>query len=680
MSSVNFSGSTSRRNQCERIFGQAIQHQKQGLNELALLACQKILKIDPYFIDAHMMQGVIMAQRKNFEAASEYFKRITMFAPRHSSAHYNWGLMLMQLNQVEEAKHVFSHLLSLEPAHILSLNSMGVIHAQSRNFPEAIKLFEKSLQHQPSQPDILNNLGNCRLEMQAPQEAKLLFQKALALSPSHPDALFNLAKVEVILERLDIAVDLYGTLLELYPDHHPARVNLAKIFIDEGLAKQAIELLLNQKAWVIQDPVMSFTLGVAYKECDQYEQAIDYFDLALKIDPTYNSAYINRASCHRELGHLDAALKDHAQARDIADPVVQATWWSLYASLCEDTHDHEKVEEAFLKAMALDPSNIKPAYNYGMWLLKQQRFKEAWSLYQYRHQIKTSMTVVWMPGLPVWRGGALNGRILIIGEQGVGDQVFHSKWLKLYVNRHGSPACVTVDDRLIPVMRRSFPEIHFWPQSDRVSLKPLDFDVQLGMADLAALMSLDPRVDALVTRPSLITQAPAELPLSRQTQRPLVGLSWKSGNTKNSTDKSISLLDAMTQFKGIDVDWVNLQYGDVSAEIEQVKMQLGIEILQIPGLDVFNDLEGLMRMIQACDFVISTSNSTAHLCGAIGQRGVVMVPYNKGKLWYWHTQDGPSSWYPSLTIVHCQQQEGWAHVLNEVDQHLKRHLADSGKH
>jgi hypothetical protein len=78
--------------------------------------------------------------------------------------------------------------------------------------------------------------------------------------------------------------------------------------------------------------------------------------------------------------------------------------------------------------------------------------------------------------------------------------------------------------------------------------------------------------------------------------------------------------------------------------------------------------------------VISTSNSTAHLCGAIGQRGVVMVPYNKGKLWYWHTQDGPSSWYPSLTIVHCQQQEGWAHVLNEVDQHLKRHLADSGKH
>lgn len=674
MSSGNFSGSASRRNQCERIFSQAIQHQKQGLSELALLACQKILKIDPYFIDAYMMQGVIMAQRRNYEAASEFFKRITIFAPRHSSAHYNWGLMLMQLNQVEEAKHVFSHLLSLEPTHVLSLNSMGVIHAQSRNFPEAVTLFESSLEHEPNQPDILNNLGNCRLEMQAPQEAKLLFQKALALSPSHPDALFNLAKVEVILERLDIAVDLYGTLLELYPDHHPARVNLAKIFIDEGLAKQAIELLLNQKAWVIQDPVMSFTLGVAYKECDQYEQAIDYFDLALKIDPTYNSAYINRASCHRELGHLDAALKDHAQARDIADPVVQATWWSLYASLCKDTHDHEKVEEAFLKAMALDPSNIKPAYNYGMWLLKQQRFKEAWSLYQYRHQIKTLKTVVWMPGLPVWRGGALNGRTLIIGEQGVGDQVFHTKWLKLYLERHGLPVCVTVDDRLIPVMRRSFPEINFWPQSDRVSLKPLDFDVQLGMADLAALMSLDPRVDTLVTQPSLIAKKQALLDLPRYGKRPLVGLSWKSANAKNSADKSMTLLDAMAELKDVDVDWVNLQYGDVAAEIEQVKMELGIDVLQVPGLDVFNDLDGLMGLIQSCDFVVSTSNSTAHFCGAIGQMGVVMVPYNKGKLWYWHTQNGPSPWYPSLYIAHGRSQNDWLHPLSEVKHQLRKHL------
>jgi hypothetical protein len=236
---------------------------------------------------------------------------------------------------------------------------------------------------------------------------------------------------------------------------------------------------------------------------------------------------------------------------------------------------------------------------------------------------------------------------------------------------------VTVDDRLLVAMKRSFPDVHFWPQSERSSLKSSDFDIQLGMADLAALMSIDPRVDTLVNQASMITKEQALLSLPGCGKRPLVGLSWKSANAKNSADKSMTLLDAMAELKDFDVDWVNLQYGDVAAEIEQVKMELGIDVLQVPGLDVFNDLDGLMGLIQACDFVVSTSNSTAHFCGAIGQRGVVMVPYNKGKLWYWHTQDGPSPWYPSLHIVHGRQQNDWSHPLSEINDYLRKHLENA---
>lgn len=666
--------SASRRNQSARLFAEAIQHQKRGLNELAWITCEKILKADPHFVDAHMMQGVILAQRQDHAAASECFGRIVAIEPGHVPARFNRGLMLSQAGLFSEAESVFRGVLALDPKHLACMNSVGVVCAQQQKFTEALGFFESALRTNPQQPDTWNNLANCQMELGQTDLAQASLKAALNLNPQHADAMFNLAKLCSRLNRPQEAADLYKALLSLHPLFHPARINLSKLWVDEGTPRSAIDLLLEPSAQAAQHAELSFSLGVAYKESEQYQAAIEVFDRTLELDPEYHSAYVNRAACWRELGQLDAAFADMACAKDAGNSETRSIWWSLYATLYEDTDQNERVEAAFLQAMALDPDNLKPRMNHGMWLLKQQRFKEAWPYYQTRHRIHASRPVRWVPDVPVWQAGEPKGRILVLGEQGVGDQVLHSKWLPLYIDRCGPPACVTVDDRLLAVMKRSFPGVNVWPQSDRSSLKPSDFDLQLGMADLAALMSIDPREDALVTRPSLIAKAPVTEGLSRRPGRPWVGISWKSANAKNSADKSLSLLDMMTALKGWEVDWVNLQYGDVAADIEQVKRQLDIEILQVPALDVFNDLDGLMALIRDCDLVVSTSNSTAHFCGAIGQKGVVMVPYNKGKLWYWHTQDGPSPWYPSLDIVHGQHQNDWSHPLSKVNDFLKQHL------
>ena len=99
-----------------------------------------------------------------------------------------------------------------------------------------------------------------------------------------------------------------------------------------------------------------------------------------------------------------------------------------------------------------------------------------------------------------------------------------------------------------------------------------------------------------------------------------------------------------------------------------------VKIRSIPELDVFHDLEGLMHLIHECDFVVSSSNSTAHFAGALGKSGAVIVPFNKGKLWYWHMNDGPSPWYPSLNIIHCQAQNDWSGAISDVNQLIRKHL------
>ncbi len=647
------------------------------MNLLAKQACEKILKIDPRFIDAHLMQGVICAQQQRFVEAAGHFKRITGIDPAHLGARYNQGLMWLNAGQMDEAEAVFQQVLALDGKHIPALNSLGVLHAQTGRFEQAIPCFQTSLELAPGQPEVLNNLGNCALELGQIQEAEHFYLRALEQAPGYWDAIFNLAKLYARWQKPDSAIQRYLDLLNLNPGFAPARVNLAKLLIDEGRAREAVPLLREGVAHMPQDADMWYSLGVALKESEDYPPSIEAFDRALALRPGDPRAHVNRAASLRELNQFEAALTEIRQAEGVSDAHTQSVMWSLYASLYEDTHQEEKVEDAFLKAMAADPEHIKPRMNHGMWLLKHQRFKEAWPFYQLRHEIKASRPIQWMAGVPVWTRGLPIGRLLILGEQGVGDQVFHSKFLRVFIQRHGKPACVTVDQRLLPAYQRAFPGLHIWPQSRRADLRPEDFDVQLGMADLAALLDLDPCSDPVLQQPSLTPDPGRAAFFPAPAPRPLVGLSWKSANAKNSLDKSLPLAEVATALGHLDATWINLQYGDVRRDISDVKDVTGFGVQSLPDLDVFQDLEGLIQLIHECDFIVTSSNSTAHFAGALGKPGVVLVPFNKGKLWYWHTQDGPSVWYPTLHVIHCKAHNDWAGALAIAQPLIRNHFGTS---
>ena len=71
---------------------------------------------------------------------------------------------------------------------------------------------------------------------------------------------------------------------------------------------------------------------------------------------------------------------------------------------------------------------------------------------------------------------------------------------------------------------------------------------------------------------------------------------------------------------------VNLQYGDVDKEIREFEEQTGIKIIQCGSVDNREDLDGLAALIEACDLVVSTSNVTIHLAGALGKDTWVLLP------------------------------------------------------
>ena len=151
----------------------------------------------------------------------------------------------------------------------------------------------------------------------------------------------------------------------------------------------------------------------------------------------------------------------------------------------------------------------------------------------------------------------------------------------------------------------------------------------------------------------------------KKESKKICGISWKSKNEKIGFAKSLELNEMIELLNIKDINFINLQYGNTEEEINDLDKEHGIKIDPLNALDKFNDLEGLLNYIEACDFVITSSNVTAHLAGAIGKKTYLMVPHGVGKIWYWHDDDN-SCWYPSIKIYRQTKPNDWRGVIKKL--------------
>jgi len=86
---------------------------------------------------------------------------------------------------------------------------------------------------------------------------------------------------------------------------------------------------------------------------------------------------------------------------------------------------------------------------------------------------------------------------------------------------------------------------------------------------------------------------------------------------------------------------------------------------------------GLADVIEACDVVLTTSNSTAHLAGALAKDTIIVLPFGRGRIWYWiNEKAGRSLWYPSVQIAaQSAPAQDWSGVATQAAHMLDQTLS-----
>jgi hypothetical protein len=155
--------------------------------------------------------------------------------------------------------------------------------------------------------------------------------------------------------------------------------------------------------------------------------------------------------------------------------------------------------------------------------------------------------------------------------------------------------------------------------------------------------------------------------------RRAIGISWRSFQGRDRAHLESVKSAPLSAFGALagrgDVRLVDLQYGDTSEERSRFEGDLA----RLEDLDLFNDLDGMLAAIEACDAVVTTSNVTAHLAGAIGKPAYLVYLRGMPPFHYWASDEsGRCLWYPSVRIVTGARIDTWPRAIERVDELLGR--------
>jgi ADP-heptose:LPS heptosyltransferase len=158
-----------------------------------------------------------------------------------------------------------------------------------------------------------------------------------------------------------------------------------------------------------------------------------------------------------------------------------------------------------------------------------------------------------------------------------------------------------------------------------------------------------------------------KLELHKNNKKLRIGISWHSVAKGVGANRSIKLIELIQGINLDNIEFVNLQYGDVADEIEYVRHSLGINVIQ-STVNNYDDIVGLAALIETCDLVVSIDNTTIHLAGALGKPTLVLLPFVAD--WRWLLDRNDSPWYPSLKLYRQNARGDWGNVLEKIKRDL----------
>jgi tetratricopeptide (TPR) repeat protein len=581
---------------CEAVLG----HARSGRYLDAQLCCHRALEARPEHPELLHLMALVHFTAKQFDHAVEWASRAIRKDPK--------------------------------PAY---LTTLGTALLNLRRHDDALKVFDKAVQLKPDDPELWSNFGEALVEAGRLADAVTCFGRALQIDPRRWDTAYNSGMLLRQLGRLDEALVCFDACERLRPGQ-AATLHLRALVLD-ALGRFEESLCDNRRANELDrgNPYICNCLGHNLMHLGRDDEALPWFDRALRVQPAFVEALNNKAFSLAQLHRFDEAF-------------------AVYA-----------------KSKAIDANNAGTDWNLARLQMLTGNFEDGWAGREARWRLpKLALDYPTSWG-PMWLGEhSVTGKTLVVRQdEGLGDAIQFARYVPMLASR-GARVILVVDPPLCPLLSRLRGVSQCLQKLPSSVVPPFDFHIAIDSLPLAFATTLDsiPAEEAYLPPPEANRVQAWEDRLGRH-ERLRVGLVW-SGNPKHINDRNRSMpLQVMSPLLDVDAMFVSLQRDPRPRDADVLRERTEI-------IDHSRDLTDFVEtaaLVSCLDLVIAVDTSVAHLAAALGRPTWILLPHTPDYRWLLGREDSP--WYPTVRLFRQTKTRDYASVVERVRTELTAWVA-----
>ena len=501
----------------------------------------------------------------------------------------------------------------------------------------------------PSRPEPASALGIYFSESGANQRGLYFFRIAARLAGSEPSTWSNMALGYLSANQRDTALEAIKHVVALCPGDYAAVISVVR--------------------YLVRDEFRFV----------KFNDAFQYCRWGTLLDPLSSEAFFRSGYILKKFRIFDSALR--CLFKSIV--LYPSNFESLGATgeVLSELSQFAASQKTFEWAFRSNPDDYDSLYLLSLTQLRLGMFELGWKNYEYRWRARVGLqqqrvALAVRSSKPEYRGGYTARRLLVWGEQGIGDEIMFGSLLAEF-RRNSEELLVQLDPRLRTLFCRSLPSIRFFGFDAPPS--PESYDEQLALGSLGSFVRptqqsfLNKGEKYLFAAPGMRAKLRHDLKLNEDEF--LVGVCWRALNQDNQKIRSISLHELLSSLNFGKLSFLNLQYGNVEHEVSSLDQGFAERFLRHPIIDLTKDLDGVAGLIEACDLVVSVGNTVAHLSGALGQKTWVLLPCVAG--WRWSHTGASCGWYKSARLFRQERRDDWSAVLASLREGITDELSES---
>lgn len=374
--------------------------------QTAIEQCKTAISLAPRNINAHIYAGYFMKMANDYKAAETEFKNAIRIGGFNSSRpRLMLSLSILQKMNVEKftIKEFAKCLYYLvtgglifawdlpflkmlyrnfsEAFSILFYKSSGEFFEHFNNYNKAEKIYESAIKRTQREELFYHKLADICLKKNNMESAVDCYKRALDANPNNRDILVKLATVTQTFfpENLDEAIDYYNKLLEIEDENAQIYYELGHLYLkkqDKIHAIVAFKLALEKD---IDNPFYNNSLAYAFVQAELYDEAIEYYQKAIKLNPDKEwTSIVCQAlgSIYYQIkGNPEAAIASF-QAGIILDPENSEIYLSLGDAYIADG-DLDNAIRAYCDSINVNSEDYRAYAKAGIALWEKDYLEEA---------------------------------------------------------------------------------------------------------------------------------------------------------------------------------------------------------------------------------------------------------------------------------------------------------------